>query len=115
MAEGCIFCKLISGEIPTQIVYEDDKVFAFRDIAPHAPVHVLVIPKVHISTLNDINSDNSDIIGKVYEAAAKIAEAEGVSQDGYRVVANCNAAAGQTVFHIHFHLLGGRHLGWPPG
>ncbi|MBQ7792131.1 MAG: histidine triad nucleotide-binding protein [Clostridia bacterium] len=113
--EDCLFCKIINGEIPSKKAYEDDDVYAFWDIAPTAPVHILVIPKNHIATLNDISEENSRVVSKIYEAIPKIAKENGIAEDGYRVVSNCNQAAGQTVFHIHFHLLGGRELTWPAG
>lgn len=113
--EDCLFCKIIKGEIPSKKAYEDEYVYAFWDIEPTAPVHILVIPKEHISTLNDINEENSAVLSKIYEAIAKIAKQEGIDKDGYRVVSNCNKMAGQSVFHIHFHLIGGRELGWPAG
>ncbi|MBE7018733.1 MAG: histidine triad nucleotide-binding protein [Ruminococcaceae bacterium] len=113
--EDCLFCKIIKGEIPSKKAYEDENVYAFWDIAPTAPVHILVIPKKHIATLNDVNGENADVIAKIYEAIPKIAKENGIAEDGYRVVSNCNQAAGQTVFHIHFHLLGGRELTWPAG
>ena len=113
--EDCLFCKIIKGEIPSKKAYEDEDVYAFWDIAPTAPVHILVIPKKHISTLNDISGENSQVIQKIYEAIPKIAKENGIAEDGYRVVSNCNQAAGQTVFHIHFHLIGGRELTWPAG
>lgn len=111
----CLFCKMVSGEIKPDVVYEDDDVLAFRDVNPQAPVHVLVIPKAHISTANDLDEDNVDVIGQMYLAARKIANDEGVSEAGYRMVMNCNAGAGQSVFHIHLHILGGRQMTWPPG
>lgn len=113
--QDCLFCKIIKGEIPSKKVYEDEYVYAFHDIEPTAPIHILVIPKEHISTLNDVDEKNSAVISKIYEAIAKIAKQEGISEDGYRVVSNCNKMAGQTVFHIHFHLIGGREMGWPAG
>ena len=113
--EDCLFCKIIKGEIPSKKAYEDENVYAFWDIAPTAPVHILVIPKKHIATLNDVNAENADVIAKIYETIPKIAKENGIAEDGYRVVSNCNQAAGQTVFHIHFHLLGGRELTWPAG
>ncbi len=113
--EDCLFCKIINGEIPSKKAYEDEDVYAFWDIAPTAPVHILVIPKKHIATLNDITGENAAVISKIYEAIPKIAKENGIAEDGYRVVSNCNQAAGQTVFHIHFHLLGGRELTWPAG
>ena len=110
----CLFCKIVAGEIPSTKVYEDEYVYAFLDIEPQAPFHAIVIPKEHICCANEINSENSFIIGKVFEAIAKIAKQENL-EDGYRVVNNCGEKAGQTVFHIHFHLLARRDLGWPPG
>ena len=110
-----LFLKIINREIPADIVYETDEVLAFRDISPQAPVHVLIIPKVHIRTVNDIESGQAELIGKLFLAASEIAAQEGLSEEGYRLVMNCNEAAGQMVFHIHLHLLGGRVLKWPPG
>ena len=106
----CLFCKIIAGEIPSSKVYEDDKVFAFRDINPQAPVHVLVVPKQHLESANAISADNLDSVCACWAAIPKIAEQEGL-KDGYRVINNCGAAAGQTVMHLHFHLVGGRELG----
>ncbi len=111
----CLFCKMVAGEIKPDVVYEDEAVLAFRDINPQAPTHVLVIPKQHISTINDINSEDAQLIGRLYLAAKEVAELDGIAEDGYRTVMNCNLAAGQSVFHIHLHLLGGRNLHWPPG
>ena len=111
----CLFCKFATGEIKTDAVLDTDDVFAFRDINPQAPVHVLIIPKRHIPTINALADDDTELVGKLFTAARDIAEKEGLAEDGYRVVMNCNAAAGQTVFHIHLHLLGGRDLTWPPG
>lgn len=113
--EDCIFCNIIEGIIPSEKVYEDDDVFAFKDINPVAPVHVLIVPKVHIASVNEIKEENSACIAKIYEAAAKIADELGIAADGYRIVTNCGEGAGQTVLHIHFHLLGGRDMTWPPG
>jgi histidine triad (HIT) family protein len=110
-----IFGKIIRREIPADIVYEDDEVLAFRDITPRAPVHVLFIPKKPIATLNDAGSDDAALIGKLVLAAAAYAKKEGFAQRGYRTVFNCNEDAGQSVFHIHLHLLAGRALAWPPG
>lgn len=111
----CLFCKMVNGEIKPDTVYEDNDVLAFRDINPQAPVHVLVVPKTHIATLNDLAPAHASIIGKLYLAAQKIANDEGVAERGYRTLINCNAEAGQSVFHIHLHLLAGRAMGWPPG
>ena len=113
--EDCIFCKMVSGDIKPDVVYEDDVVLAFRDINPQAPTHVLIIPKRHISTTNDLESTDAEIMGRLYLAAKEVAAREGLSKRGYRTVINCNADAGQAVFHIHLHLLGGRTMGWPPG
>lgn len=111
----CIFCKIISGDIPGDILFQNDDVLAFRDLNPQAPTHFLVIPKKHISTLNDLESNDAELVGKMYLAAKKIATDEGIAEAGYRTVMNCNAQAGQTVFHIHLHVLGGRPMSWPPG
>jgi histidine triad (HIT) family protein len=111
----CLFCKMVSGEIEPDVVYEDDEVMAFRDISPQAPTHVLVIPKQHIATLNDLDPDNAAVIGKMAFVATQLAKQEGFSEQGYRTVMNCNADGGQAVYHIHLHLLGGRLMGWPPG
>lgn len=110
-----LFLKIIDREIPANIVFENDEVLAFRDINPQAPVHVLIIPKRKIRTPNDIGPEDETLVGKLFSAARLIASEEGLAEDGYRLVMNCNAAAGQTVFHIHLHLLGGRSLSWPPG
>ena len=111
----CLFCKLLAGGIPASIVYEDERVVAFRDINPQAPTHILVIPRRHIATLNDLGPDDDGLVGELVRRAAAIAREQGHAERGYRVVFNCNADAGQTVFHIHLHLVGGRKLGWPPG
>ncbi len=111
----CIFCKIIAGEIPSECIYEDDDVFAFRDLNAQAPLHILIIPKMHIATINDLDSSNAASIGKLYLAAKKIAAEEGYADKGYRVVMNCGEGAGQSVFHLHLHLLAGRPLSWPPG
>ena len=111
----CLFCKIADKTIPADIVYEDDRVVAFRDVAPQAPTHILVIPRQHISTLNDLNENNKELIGHIIYVAKTIAAAEGLAEDGYRVTMNCNSHGGQTVFHIHLHLLGGRQMQWPPG
>ena len=110
-----LFGKIIRREIPADIVYEDDDVLAFRDINPQAPVHVLFIPKNALATLNDLRADNAALIGKLFLAATGWAKQQGFSDDGYRVVMNCNKHGGQTVFHIHLHLLAGRQMHWPPG
>jgi histidine triad (HIT) family protein len=106
-----LFLKIINREIPADIVYETDELLAFRDIAPKAPTHILIIPKVHIRTANDLESEHTELVGKMVLAAADLAEKEGIAEDGYRLVMNCNKAGGQVVFHIHLHLIGGRKLG----
>ncbi len=108
----CLFCKIVAGEIPSDTVDEGENWVAFRDINPQAPTHVLIIPREHFSTVNEIDGESA---GVLVEAAKKIAAAEGLSEAGYRLVFNCQAGAGQTVFHVHLHLLGGRSLTWPPG
>ena len=115
MSSDCLFCKILAGEIPADLVYESDSAVAFRDINPQAPTHVLVIPRKHISTINDITPEDEAIVGSLYTAAKEIAAADGISDDGYRAVMNCNEGAGQSVFHIHLHVLGGRPMNWPPG
>lgn len=115
MAEKTIFAKIIDGEIPADKVYEDDEVLAFRDVNPQAPVHVLIIPKKPIATVNDLEPADAALVGKLFLVAKQVAADEGVDDDGYRLVMNCNEGAGQSVFHIHLHLLAGRPLEWPPG
>lgn len=112
---NCLFCRIVAGDIPAKIAYQDDDVVAFHDINPQAPLHVLVIPRKHIATINDLQADDAEVVGKLFLAAKKIAREAGYEEDGYRVVMNCGADAGQTVFHIHLHLLAGRRLTWPPG
>jgi histidine triad (HIT) family protein len=112
--DDCLFCKIIAVDIPSTKVYEDEYVYAFRDINPQAPVHVLVVPKEHIACADEINESNSIWVARCYEAIAKIAKAEGLV-NGYRVINNCGEDGGQTVMHLHFHLLGGRSMQWPPG
>ena len=111
----CLFCKMVNGEIHIDSVYEDDDVLAFRDINPQAPTHVLIIPKQHISTLNDLDSSHAGVVGKMYLVAKQVAAQAGFAESGFRTVMNCNGDGGQTVFHIHLHLLGGRVMQWPPG
>ncbi|AEF94720.1 histidine triad (HIT) protein [Desulfotomaculum nigrificans CO-1-SRB] len=113
--QDCLFCKIIAKEIPAQIVYEDDRVLAFKDINPVAPVHVLIIPKKHISTLLDLHNEDAELIGHIFLTCAKLAKEMGLADNGFRVVSNCKEEGGQTVFHLHFHLLGGRPMEWPPG
>lgn len=111
----CLFCKIAAGEVPSDKVYEDELVLAFRDIDPQAPVHVLLIPKTHIGSVNDVDDSNSAVVAHIFKVAAQIAAQEGVAESGYRVVTNTGDAAGQSVKHLHYHLLGGRSLQWPPG
>ena len=113
--DNCIFCKIVKGEIPSEKVYEDEEILVFKDIQPAAPIHVVVIPKKHINNLNEINEEDSKIIGNIFISIKKVADKLGMSENGYRVVSNCGKDGGQTVEHIHFHLLGGRSLQWPPG
>ena len=110
-----IFSKIINKEIHADILFENDKILAFRDISPQAPVHFLVIPKKEIRTLNDINEEDKSLIGELFIVAKEIAKKEGISEKGYRTIFNCNEHGGQTVYHIHLHVLGGRRLEWPPG
>jgi len=111
----CLFCKIINGDIPSTKVFEDDLLLAFRDIDPQAPEHIIIIPKKHIASANEITPENSADIAHIWETIPKIAAQLGLTEQGYRIVNNCGAAAGQTVFHIHFHLMGGRDFGWPAG
>jgi histidine triad (HIT) family protein len=114
-AERCLFCRIAAGEIPARKIHEDDDVIAFEDINPQAPTHFLVIPRRHIATTDSLTAADNAAIGAVVTRAAAIARDHGLAADGYRMVLNCGEAAGQTVFHIHLHLLGGRNFGWPPG
>ena len=111
----CLFCRIIAGEIPGAIVYQDDRVVAFKDINPQAPMHLLIVPRQHVGSLNDLSAADDGIVGEMVRRAASLAAENGHADGGYRTVFNCNADAGQTVFHIHLHVLGGRRLGWPPG
>jgi histidine triad (HIT) family protein len=111
----CLFCKIVAGQIPATIVFQDDHVVAFKDITPRAPTHVLIVPRRHIASLNDLGAGDDALVGEMVRAAAAIATEQGLADRGYRTVFNCNADAGQTVFHIHLHLLGGRTMAWPPG
>jgi histidine triad (HIT) family protein len=113
--KDCLFCKFVRGEIQPNKVYEDERVLAFRDINPQAPTHVLVIPKGHIATINDLEPEHAALVGELFLAAQEVARLEGLTESGYRTVMNCGRDAGQAVFHIHLHVLGGRALGWPPG
>jgi len=111
----CLFCKIINKEIQAKTVYEDEKVLAFEDINPQAPIHILIIPKKHFANLNEMTEDDKEVVGHMFLVAGRIAKEKGVSENGYRAVFNTNKDAGQEVFHIHMHLLGGRKFAWPPG
>jgi histidine triad (HIT) family protein len=115
MADNCLFCRIVAGEIPAAKVHEDDEIMAFNDINPQAPMHVLVVPRTHVATLNDLEPAHDALVGGMLRRAAAIAAERGFAAGGYRTVFNCNADAGQTVFHIHLHVIGGRRLSWPPG
>jgi histidine triad (HIT) family protein len=112
---SCLFCKIVEKKIHSKIVYEDERVLAFEDINPQAPVHILIIPKKHISTSLEINNDDNELVGYMFQAANKIAKEKKIAERGFRLVMNCNPESGQTVFHVHLHLLGGRIMHWPPG
>lgn len=111
----CIFCKIANKEIPTEVIYEDENVVAFNDLNPTAPVHILVIPKKHIASLNDATAEDTELLGKIMLTIQKIAADQGIAEKGYRVVTNCGEQGGQSVKHLHFHLLGGREMLWPAG
>ena len=111
----CLFCGIIEGKIKGELVYQDDSVVAFKDIGPKAPVHILIVPRKHIPTLLDLEPSDGPLVGEIFRVAAKLAAEQGIAEKGFRVVVNSGADAGQTVFHLHYHLLGGRHLSWPPG
>lgn len=111
----CLFCKILNGEMDSDIVHEDDHVVGFRDINPQAPHHVLFIPREHIATLNDLDEGHVELMGRLFLAAKQYAGENGIADEGYRTVVNCNEGAGQSVFHVHLHLLGGRPMTWPPG
>ena len=113
--DNCLFCGIIEGKIKGDFVYQDGSVVAFKDINPRAPVHLLIVPRKHIATLLDAAVEDQKLIGEIFGAANRLAEQEGIAKSGFRVVANCGAGAGQSVFHLHFHLLGGRAFSWPPG
>jgi histidine triad (HIT) family protein len=115
LADTCLFCRIVAGEIPSTVVREDADTFAFRDIDPRAPTHVLIVPRKHIASVNDVGAPDAPLIGRLYLAAQEIAAADGVAEQGYRLVMNTGADAGQSVAHIHLHLLGGRRMSWPPG
>ncbi len=114
-SSDCLFCKILAGDVPAELVYESNEAIAFRDINPQAPSHVLIIPRQHIETINDLGPGDATLVGNLFLVAQQVAKDEGIAENGYRVVMNCNADAGQTVFHLHLHMLGGRRLDWPPG
>lgn len=115
MSDDCLFCKIIAGDIPANKVYEDDNVLAFHDISPAAPTHILIIPKKHIAAVKDAGAEDAELLGKLTLKASDIAREHGLEEDGYRFVINTGKQGGQTVFHIHLHILGGRAMTWPPG
>lgn len=112
---NCIFCKIAAGEIPAKVIYRDEKLVAFRDIAPQAPVHILIIPVRHMATIKELTPADRELVGDMVLLANKLAQDEGLAEDGYRIVLNCGPNGGQTAYHIHMHLLGGRMMQWPPG
>jgi histidine triad (HIT) family protein len=113
--KDCIFCRIVAGEIPARIVHQDEDLLAFHDLSPQAPTHVLIVPRKHLATLLESGPDDVQLLGKLQAAAVAIARSQGLDRDGFRVVTNCLEGAGQSVFHLHVHLLGGRRFGWPPG
>ncbi len=115
MPDNCVFCKIMAGEIPAKVVYEDEKVTAIEDINPQAPHHYLIFPRKHVRTTLDLSDADTEMVGHVFQVAGKLARDRGFADQGFRVVNNCNEGAGQSVWHIHFHLLGGRNFSWPPG
>jgi histidine triad (HIT) family protein len=111
----CLFCGIVEGKVPANVVYRDDAVVAFKDITPRAPVHILIIPRKHIVSVLDIDPDDGALIGQIFQVVARLAREHGIAESGFRVVVNVGADAGQSVFHLHYHLLGGRQMSWPPG
>jgi histidine triad (HIT) family protein len=112
---GCIFCRIVAGEAPASIIFQDDLVTAFRDTNPQAPTHILIVPNEHIASIGDVRPEHAGLLGRIFAAANQLASQEGIAQSGYRLVTNRGAQAGQSVYHLHFHLLGGRRMTWPPG
>jgi histidine triad (HIT) family protein len=112
---SCLFCRIIAGEIPGKFLYQDERLVVLQDVSPQAPLHALVIPRKHIATLNDLSPEDDGLVGEMLRRAAAVAQEQGVAQRGYRSVFNCNSEAGQTVLHIHLHVIGGRPMAWPPG
>jgi histidine triad (HIT) family protein len=111
----CLFCRIVEGKVPANVVYRDDSVVAFRDITPRAPVHILLIPRKHIVSVLDVEPNDGVLVGQIFQVAARLAREQGIAESGFRVVVNVGPDAGQSVFHLHYHLLGGRQMGWPPG
>jgi histidine triad (HIT) family protein len=111
----CLFCGIVEGRVKGDVVYRDESVVAFRDIRPQAPVHILIVPRKHVATILDLEANDQAVLGQIFLVIAKLAREQGIAESGFRVVVNSGADAGQTVFHLHFHLLGGRHFSWPPG
>jgi len=111
----CLFCGIVDGKVKANLVYQDDAIVAFKDIAPKAPVHMLIIPRKHLISVSDIAEPDRELIGQIFQVAARLAREQGIADSGYRVVVNSGADAGQSVFHLHYHLLGGRQMSWPPG
>lgn len=111
----CVFCNILRGQLPAEFVYENERVVAFRDINPQAPVHVLIVPRKHIASTNEVRPEDQQLLGEMILVAQKVAQAEGIAQSGYRLVINCNEDSGQEIYHLHLHLLGGRRMTWPPG
>jgi len=111
----CLFCGIVDGKVKANLVYQDDAVVAFKDVAPRAPVHILIIPRKHVASVSDIAAADHALIGEIFQVAAKLAHEYGIAESGYRVVVNSGADAGQSVFHLHYHLMGGRQMTWPPG
>jgi histidine triad (HIT) family protein len=115
MMSDCLFCGIVEGRVPGDVVYRDESVVAFRDLRPQAPVHVLIVPRKHVATISDLEGNDQAVVNQIFVVIAKLAREQGIAESGFRVVINSGADAGQSVFHLHFHLLGGRHLSWPPG
>ncbi len=113
-APDCLFCRILAREIPAEFIYEDESMVAIKDINPAAPVHLLIIPKVHISSLNEAGSEHAELLGRIQLLASRLAQNEGINEQGYRLVNNCGPWGGQSIFHLHYHLLGGKPMGWPP-
>ena len=113
--EDCLFCKIAAGEMDTNFIYQDEEVVVFKDVNPKAPVHLLIVPKKHIADLNSLEAEDNQLVGHIYQIAKKMADEYDIAESGYRIVSNCGDDGGQTVYHIHFHLLGGRQMQWPPG